>query len=151
MTLDATLGAPARHERGAALSTTDPAPTAIAAAETPPTPAAWSATGLETPVFADPSGRRARAMSGVGLAVVMATVAAVVIVATAALGFTNLPAGLPFLRDLVPRAIAVSTLREERRELAVLDARDTRHGRSRYVVADRADVKRDSAEPIRKA
>jgi len=63
----------------------------------------WRATGLEPAVFADPSGRRARAMSGVGLALVSVTLTALAIVVTAVVGFTRLP-----LPGLPPRAAFVA-------------------------------------------
>ena len=67
---------------------------------------AWTATGLETPVFDDPTGRRARAVGGLGAAAVAVTLAALVIVVTAAIGFSSLPAAFPPLHGLVARTAA---------------------------------------------
>jgi hypothetical protein len=50
----------------------------------------WRVAELERPIFADPSGRRARLMSAVGLSMMMTTVAAIVIVVTGAIGFSDL-------------------------------------------------------------
>ena len=85
-----------------------PAPTA--AGDEP-----WRATGLEAPVFADPSGRRALTMSGIGLAMAATTLAALAIVVTAAIGFARLPGSLPLpvphvLSARTPRRCTASTI-----------------------------------------
>ena len=92
------------------------------AARTPAGEDPWRATGLETPVFADPSGRRAVTMSGVGLAMAGATLAALVIVVTAAIGFTSVPRllPLPVPRVLTPRRSASSHHVDHHRYAAVI-------------------------------
>lgn len=80
---------------------------------------AWRATGHEAPVFADPSGRRALTMGGVGLAVAAATLAALVIVVTAVLGFTDVRSlHLPQAQVFRSSAPLVAVHRIERREVA---------------------------------
>jgi hypothetical protein len=80
----------------------------------PSNPDAWRATGLEAPVFADPKGRRARVMRGVGFGIASATATALGLVVTGALGFSNVPplaatthaAGLQDTRTSLVRAAA---------------------------------------------
>ena len=84
----------------------------------------WRATGLEPAVFADPSGRRARTMSGVGLALVSVTLAALAIVVTGVVGFTRLPLpGLP-----APPALAAAPAHHPGHAVLVAGVRpDLRH------------------------
>lgn len=98
----------------------------------------WRATGLEPPVFADPSGRRALTMSGIGLAMAAATLAALVIVVTAAVGFTSIPRllPLPVPRVLTARSSATSR-RVDHRFAAVVRGQAGGVGRVSDAVADR--------------
>ena len=82
---------------------------------------AWRATGLETPVFADPTGRRALAIGGIGAAVVAVTLAALVIVVTAAIGFSGFPAPAAPLHGLLARTAAPTSAHGETRTLADID------------------------------
>ncbi len=92
--------------------------------ETTETP--WRATGLEAPVFADPTGRRARAMGAIGLTLAAATLAALVILVTAGIGFYSLPLALPVARTVATKS--ASTVK--RTPHRALDA-DARPGASR--------------------
>jgi non-ribosomal peptide synthetase component F len=125
-----------------AVAVTHRAATAFVEAEHP-----WRATGLETPVFADPSGRRARAMSGIGLAILAMTLAALVIVATAALGFSSISAPGRPAHALAARAAASTHGGRRSRRLTA-----HHHGRrehSRYVIAKRAPGAGDRVSPDR--
>jgi hypothetical protein len=109
-----------------------PAPTA--AGDEP-----WRATGLEAPVFADPSGRRALMMSGIGLAMAATTLAALAIVVTAAIGFARLPGSLPLPTPHVLSARTPSALHriDHHRFVAVVHVRPGRRDRVSDAVADR--------------
>ena len=106
----------------------------------------WRATGLETPVFADPSGRRARAMGGIGLAVLATTLAALVIVATAAIGFSSLPAPTQGTRGTRGRVAASTVKRHTGREFAIVaDGPADRRDRHRYVATRLVQPTRQAA------
>jgi hypothetical protein len=100
----------------------------------------WRATGLEAPVFADPSGHRALTVGGIGVALAAATLAAVVIVVTAAIGFTSVPRSLPIL---VPRVVtarattAVARRANHHRYATVVHLRSDGRERVSDAVADR--------------
>lgn len=107
-------------------------------------PPPWRATGLETPVFADPSGRRARAMSGVGFVLLATTLAALVLVATAAIGFSTIPAPVHPWPSIGATGTAATGTR--RGELAVF-AGSRAAGRQRhpYVAARMVDAEAEAA------
>jgi hypothetical protein len=113
--------------------------TADTAARTPARGELWRATGLEAPVFEDLSGRRALTMSGIGLVMAAATLAALVIVVTAAIGFTSVPSSLAWH---VPPALTAQTTdaarRADRPRLAgVIHVYAGFNGRVSDAVADR--------------
>jgi hypothetical protein len=99
----------------------------------------WRVTGLETPIFADPSGHRAHLMSVLGVGVVLATVAALVIVVMGAIGFANVPlplvaaSGQHALTAAGPRpgshAVAVAYRAQRAHELRAELRADLRGGR----------------------
>jgi len=106
----------------------------------------WRATGLETPVFADPTGRRARTMSGIGVALLATTLAALVIVATAAIGFSTMPPTVQAMRSTGARVAASSVERRTGREFAVpAHVRSDRRERHRYVAARLVEPKQQTA------
>ncbi len=93
-------------------------------------------------MFADPTGRRALTMGGIGLTMAAATLAALVIVVTAAIGFTNVPS-LPVSRLLGARPALGTAHRFDHHRFAALP--HARRAATRQGVSDAIDDRRAHA------
>jgi hypothetical protein len=124
----------AAHEDGRSATLDDgPQPGSLSARDD----GTWRFTGLETPIFADPSGHRAQLMSVMGVGVVLATVAALLIVVTGAIGFANVPPALPLVTARAGHSLTVAAHRPRSHAVAVAYRQPRPHELRADLRADR--------------